>query len=130
MNKEIIIYELLGLVKDNKAPKRIKCNDLIFIYNELSKDYVYERSNDCWLFTDYIDIGKNISKKVEILEEDKDIEELKIENDNPTHFYIRNEHGTKCSLTKHSKLIADKINEVIREVNKLRKEDKENEKNN
>ena len=124
MNKEMTIYELLGLVKDNKAPKRIKCNDLIFVYNESSKDYFYERSNSYWLFTDYIDIGKNISKKVEILEEDKDIEELKIENDSPTHFYIRNEHGTKCSLTKHSKFIADKINEVIREVNKLKKDKK------
>ena len=48
--------------------------------------------------------------------------ELKIENDSDTHFYIRNEHETKCSMTKHSKIIAEKLNEVIREVNKLRKE--------
>ena len=61
-----------------------------------------------------------INDKVEILEEDKDIEELKIENDNPTHFYIRDEKGTKCGMTKHSKMIAEKLNEVIREVNKLR----------
>ena len=130
MNKEITIYELLGLVKDNKAPKRIKCNDLIFVYNESNKDYVCEISNNCWLFTNYIDIGKNISKKVEILEEDKDIEELKIENDNPTHFYIRDEKGTKCGMTKHSKMIAEKVNEVIKAVNELRNEGKENEKNN
>lgn len=108
MNKEITIYELLGLIKNNKAPKIIKCNDLIFIYNEPSKDYVYERSNSCWLFKHYIELGKEISKKVEILEEDEDIEELKIANDKyPYYDNIE---------------IGDKLNEVIREVNKLRKE--------
>lgn len=129
MNKEITIYELLGLVKDNKAPKRIKCNDLIFVYNESSKDYVYERSNSCWLFTNYIDIGKNISKKVEILEEDKDIEEIKIDGGFGGK-YITNERGANCYIKSYDETMINKLNEVIREVNKLRKEDKENEKNN
>ena len=43
-----------------------------------------------------------------LLEEDKDIEKLKIE------------HGTKCYLTKHSYLIANKINELIDVVNELK----------
>ena len=48
----------------------------------------------------------------------KDIERLfKIQNS-----LIRNEYGTKCSLTKHSKIIADKLNEVIDYIN--RREDK------
>ena len=123
MNKEITIYELLGLVKDNKAPKKIKCNDLIFIYNEPSKDYVYERSNGCWLFTDYIDIGKNISKKVEILEEDKDIEEIKIDGDFGGK-YITNEQGANCYIKSHDETMINKLNEVIREVNKLKKDKK------
>ena len=61
--------------------------------------------------------------KVEIIEEDKPIiEKIKIEQDSPTHFYIRNEYGTKCGLTKHSKIIAEKLNEVIDCI--IRKEDK------
>lgn len=64
-----------------------------------------------------------LNDKVEILEEAKSIiEKLNIENDGPTQFYIRNEYGTKCSLTKHSKIIADKLNEVIDYIN--RREDK------
>lgn len=59
-------------------------------------------------------------KNIEIIVDG--IEELKIENDSPTNFYIRNEQGAKCFMTKHSKIIAEKLNEVIREVNKLRKD--------
>ena len=61
--------------------------------------------------------------KAEIIEEDKPIEELLIEQDCPSsNYYIRNEFGTKCGLTKHSKMIAEKVNEIAREVNKLKKE--------
>lgn len=34
MNKEITIYELLGLIKDGKAPKKIKYNGKGGILNE------------------------------------------------------------------------------------------------
>ena len=62
--------------------------------------------------------------KIEPMVEEEDkpiIEKLNIENDSPTHFYITNEYGTKCGLTKHSKMIADKLNEIIDYIN--RKED-------
>ena len=66
-----------------------------------------------------IKLKMQLKYKVEILEEDKPIiEKLNIESDSPTHFYIRNEYGTKCGLTKHSKMIADKLNEIIEFLNK------------
>ena len=67
-----------------------------------------------------LDIGAiELNDEVEIIEEDKKIEKLKIEQDTPnSNFYIRNENGTKCGLTKHSKIIADKINEMIDYINK------------
>ena len=48
-------------------------------------------------------------------EEEKKIpEKLEIEQDTPSsNYYIRNEYGTKCGLTKHSKMIAETLNEVI-----------------
>ena len=126
MNKEMTIIEIINKIANNEdIPKRIKYKDKIYIYNEPNQDYLEYNKDDfdflpysfCnWRTRDFI------NDKVEILEEDKDIEELKIENDNPTHFYIRDEKGTKCGMTKHSKMIAEKLNEVIREVNKLRKE--------
>ena len=71
-----------------------------------------------------INEGKIEYLKIEPMEEEDKpiIEKLNIENDSPTHFYITNEYGTKCSLTKHSKMIADKLNEIIDYIN--RKEDK------
>lgn len=127
MNKEITIYELLGLIKEGKAPKMIKYkgNNYMFtgydyhcILTNIEKGFVEYR-----LIKNYIqDLQSILNEKVEIIEEDKDIEEIKIENDNSTHFYIRDERGTKCGMTKHSKMIAEKLNELIKEVNKLRKE--------
>lgn len=35
MNKEITIYELLGLIKDDKAPKKIKYKELEDILKEV-----------------------------------------------------------------------------------------------
>ena len=63
----------------------------------------------------------HLNDEVEIIEESKKIEKLEIEKDeNTQNYFIRNEYGTKCYLTKHSKIIASKINELIDEVNKLK----------
>lgn len=128
MNNIISVYELLGLIKDGKAPKMIKYKDNNYIFTgydyhciltNIEKGFVEYR-----LIKNYIqDLQSILNEKVEILEEDKSIiEKLNIENDSPTHFYITNEYGTKCGLTKHSKMIADKLNEIIDYIN--RKEDK------
>ena len=128
MNNTISVYELLGLIKDGKAPKMIKYKDNNYIFTgydyhciltNIEKGFVEYR-----LIKNYIqDLQSILNEKVEIIEEYKPIiEKLNIESDSPTHFYIRNEYGTKCSLTKHSKMIADKLNEVIDYIN--RKEDK------
>lgn len=122
MNKEITIYELLGLIKDGKAPKKIKYNNRTYEFKEIEEGtgYVYESGIvKFWLSNEIeFDISRCLNEKVEILEEDKPIiEKLNIESDSPTHFYIRNEYGTKCSLTKHSKMIADKLNEIIEFLN-------------
>lgn len=124
MNKEITIYELLGLIKNGKEPKKIKVDDVIYFYNYTKKDYKSEIDEPFFLFNDYVDIKSELDKIVKILEEDKDIEEIQIEQYGQNNFYIRNEFGTRCNMTKHSKLIAEKVNELIREVNKLRKDTK------
>lgn len=127
MKTTINVYELLGLVKDRKAPKKIKYEDIMWEYDLQENEYIAKEDGDYWLFQDYFPNNLNfldcLKDKVEILEENKPIiEKLNIESDSPTHFYIRNEYGTKCGLTKHSKMIADKLNKVIDYIN--RKEDK------
>lgn len=65
---------------------------------------------DGWLLNQNI----TITKHKEILEEEKKIpEKLEIEIEMTNNFYIRNENGTKCYLTKHSKMIAEKLNQLI-----------------
>ena len=118
MNKKINIYELLGLIKDTPNYELyVKYINNISNKEEIMwacEENIFDKLDNKIIF---------LNDKVEILEKDKPIiEKINIESDSPTHFYIRNEYGTKCSLTKHSKMIADKLNEVIEFLN--RKEDK------
>ncbi len=121
MNKEITIYDLLGLIKDGKAPKIVKWEDYIFsFYNDdylcKNEDFVKNRETNyllCYLFS-LPESALNI--KVEILEEDKSIiEKIKI---NKYHF-----HNTNHSkLLKNQEILEAKLNEIIEFLS--RKEDK------
>ena len=66
---KITIYELLGLVKDGKAPKKIKYKNIIYQYDYEDEFYYYKDSEISKMFFDY---GfENLNDKVEILEEEK-----------------------------------------------------------
>ena len=76
---KITMYELLGLVKDGKAPKKILLNGIVFEYQ--GDDYLYkdEDKKEHWLFstsyTDkYIWLENFLKAEVEIIEEPKKIE--------------------------------------------------------
>ena len=61
-------------------------------------------------------IQKYINKGYDkAIEEKKIPEKLNIEQDGQTYnnFYIVNQNGTKCYLTKHSKMIVETLNQVI-----------------
>lgn len=118
MNKKITLYELLGLIKDGQAPKRIKQ-----IFNDgFKEEYILDKEG--WYETTDKTTKMNIFKAdklnsiVEILEEEKKIEKITLlNNGNPNSYAIYDENGTKCALTKHSKVMVDKINEIIDEIN-------------
>ena len=125
MNKTITIYELLGLIKDGKAPKIVKWEDYIFsFYNDdylcKNEDFVKNRETNyllCYLFSLP---GSALNKKVEILEEDKHIiEKIKIEEDIVCNKFIRNEYGSSCYIKTHDRIIIEKLNEVIDYINKI-----------
>ena len=130
MNKTITVYELLGLIKDGKAPHSIFFKNEVWFwgYDTYTTFECLNKTPDSQisLFSKYrIDYCLNdIVEIINNAENKPIIEKLNIENDSPTHFYITNEYGTKCGLTKHSKIIAEKLNEVIDYLN--RKEDKNN----
>ena len=127
---KITIYELLGLIKDGKAPKKIKVIGNIYEFDEEYNFYTTQGTYDNVKVAlggkhGEINLLANaLNENVEIIEKEKEIEKLKIEQDTQnSNYYIKNEYGTKCYLTKHSKMIAEKVNELIDEVKKL-KEDK------
>ena len=68
MKNEITIYELLGLIKDGKAPKKIKYEENIYDYNEVDKDY---QKSDGRMLLGNIKINYCFNSKVEIVDYEK-----------------------------------------------------------
>ena len=132
-NKEITIYELIGLIKDGKAPKKIKVDNEIYNFHKgMETSYILGDNEDIELnFNYYIENDLLNKKDIEILPEEndewEDIEEINIENDGHNDF-IKNEYGTRCGLTKHSKIIVEKVNQLIKNQKYLKERIDENEK--
>ena len=135
MNKIITIYELLGLIKDGKAPKRIifdtteykyGCGYYYRIDNEVPKIFTNEYNIFMYLNeeVEILEENKPIIEKLKILEENKPIiEKLKIK-DNKVIGKWENGSDYHYTLSAPQVVIINKINEVIDYLNK--KEDKNN----
>ena len=100
---KITIYELLGLIKDGKVPKKIKWSEKILVWDEKRKDYVFvETENRYYLFLGFETCYLN--DEVEIIEEKpKHIEEIK----------------AKYTSQVGKLELANKINELSKAVNYL-----------
>lgn len=68
---KITFYELLGLVKDGEAPRKIRYDDTIYEYSEID-DFYY--CNGFSLYREFATNGNCLDKEVEIIEESKKIE--------------------------------------------------------
>lgn len=117
---KITIYELLGLVKDGKAPKIIKLRNEIFEYKSNIEngfiDYVgtEKETNTKFYLSSYI--GNNYANdiftdEVEIIEEDKKIEKIEICTSGIMGF---------DGVENITSTLKNKMNELIDEVNKLK----------
>ena len=85
---------------------------------EYQNGYNFEYCNIRNFFDEYIVDKENLNQEIKLvksLEEEKKIpEKIKIEHDGlRSNCYIINENGTKCYLTRHSKMIAETLNQVI-----------------
>lgn len=110
----ISYYELLGMVKDKTNQKKVKHDGNIFEWNTFNYfndnigEHLTRRLNEMDMF----------EKNIEII--DKDIEEIKM---NGVSFYSEYVESwiSKENNEAFNEYLANKLNEVIREVNKLRK---------
>ena len=126
MNKKITIYELLGLIKDNKIAKKIKYDGKIYEFKEIEEGtgYVYESGIIKEWLSNIIEIDniKYLNNKVEIIEENKKIKKLKIKDDKLIGNW-ENGSGYCYTLSAPQTVLTNKINELIDAVNELIKEE-------
>ena len=109
---KITIYELLGLVKDGKAPQKIKYEYLI--YELTSERNNYYCKNEMRWFTNEINSLGLLNDYVEIIEEPKKIEKIPL----PSFDEFK-----KMSAAERYVITAkeyDLLNELIDEINNLK----------
>ena len=118
------IIDLLNKIANGEEiPKKIKWENIIYAYSEYDKDYLeYPFSDEEYrgLFDmrDSI-LTQFLNDEVEILDEPKKIEKLDIKQEKN----IKNNWKWKLNnycISTPQKIMADKINELIDEINNLK----------
>ena len=126
---KITMYELLGLVKDDKAPKKIKFRNEIYEYKNNIEDGLIDyvgiekETNERFYLSSYIGnnyISDIFTNEVEIIKEDKKIEKLELYEDSDGHYFY-DKHCKKIYITcDEINFMFEQFNELIDEVNKLK----------
>ena len=117
------VLDLLNKInKGEEIPKKVKYEDTIFAYDKDRKEYIYELDDWCSetilfkITNEHTHFIQDLLKaEVEVIEENKEIEELHIEDKGESNEALY-EYCSKLLL---------KQNEVIRAVNKINKEREE-----
>jgi RecG-like helicase len=124
---KITIYELLGLVKDGKAPEKIKFRNEIYEYENNIKDSfidyvgIEKETNEVFYLSSYIGnnyISDIFTDEVEIIEEQEDKEDKIQKIYHCETSLIQNE--VEIFIIKQLNQMVDKINELIDEINNLK----------
>lgn len=125
------IIDILNKINNNEeVPEKIKFDDTVFEYDKEQKEYNHRKDDGFYetllyrvMTTHFIDVL--LEAEVEVIEENKRIEELSwavyLEL-KKGHYNIENIlNGIREDLKEHR----DKINELVRAVNKINKEREE-----
>ncbi len=120
---KITLYELLGLVKDGKAPKKIRYNNEIW---ELNDNNEYENNNyDKSLLEKLVYelyTLELVNDEVEIIEEPKKIEKISWrEKESLAGNFTANEKQE--ILARRTEKLKSSLNELIDEINNLKEND-------
>ena len=118
------VIDLLNkIVKGEEVPKKIRWGVNTLIYDKEIKDYRFDDRDE--LYTDrFISVWGGgttncfLNDKVEIIEEEQDIEELNFKLEEKQ--YVATENGNILELSSFINEFNDKINELIKAVNELK----------
>lgn len=121
---KITIYELLGLVKDGKAPKKIKykdnayylCKNMVDLHTYQTKESNTTRKLSLIIDNEYL----NLNDEVEIIEEPRKIKKIEIYEDEEGHYFLNNRNNKIYIRCDETDFMVDKFNELIDEINKLK----------
>lgn len=118
-NKEITLYELMGFIKDDKAPKQICFEESLWEYDESDNDY-YSISKNVLLFKEYIKDSyiEDLNDTVELLEENDDWEDIcELLDDSRYNFSDKQNGMTKEDrrlLDSNFKTLGETISKIIK----------------
>ena len=124
MNKKIKVIDLVNRIESGeKVPEKIKYNQLEFKYDKGSGKYIRKNSSIITWFCIERFTNDFLNKTVEILEDNtEEIEELEEISDE--YFNMLSDESKVKWLKSYIKDDRNKINELVKAVNKLRKENK------
>ena len=123
------IIDLLNKIANGEeVPIEIEFNNTRYIFNNYCNQY-YEKEKGTYFsnkltFENSIELkfyGDYLNDEVKIIEENKPIEELKIEIKDTKNKLLGNS-GTEYTIRVIDKILINKINELVKEVNKLEDE--------
>ena len=114
MNKIRVIDLLNKIAKGEEVPKKIKYRGIIYTFvnkNTIQGSYDYDSSTGYLIenITKQLYLSDTVNTEIEIIEEEKEIEELS--------FITKYDDYTEAL---NYSALEDKINELVREVNKLK----------
>ena len=109
------VIDILNKINNNEeVPEKIKFDDTVFEYDKEQKEYNHRKDDGFYetllyrvMTTHFIDVL--LEAEVEVIEENKEIEEFR----------------TEYAMSQMDKQFEDKINELVRAVNKINKQFKE-----
>ena len=125
---KIKIITLFNKIANNeKVPKKIKFRGETYYYSDADKFYY---QNGFSMYRDFYWGGNCLNDEVEIIEEEKEIEKMNALHQSVTIANHYSKENTQCIVNEFYRRIAvlvDKYNELVDEINKLKKEiEKEN----
>lgn len=123
---KIKMIDLLNKIANGEEiPKKILLNGIVFEYQ--GDDYLYkdEDKKEHWLFsvsyTDkYMWLENFLKAEIEIIEESKNIEKIKMYQDEEGQYFLNNRNSKIYIRCDETDFMVDKFNELIDEINNLK----------
>lgn len=120
------IIDLYNMVANGKQPTRFNYKNHEWLYSvsdydfrTMEQEYITADVPEYRYLLQEIDVS-NLNDEVEIIEEEKELEKINLDSNEDIIYY---ENGEKHRFTtnKQTKYLTHKINEIIEEINKLKK---------